>query len=726
MQKFRITNGECFRMDIFLIMTLVYIFGVACRFFWIYWASGIEQFSFDGELIMTTNDAFANAEGARDMIAGFHQPGDLSPYGASIPTLAFLLSKILPVSLNSITIYMSVFLAPLVAVPIILIAREYNILGAGIIAALLATILPGYYMRTLGGYFDSDMLNVTLPLLTLWALIRLIGRSEQSSFALPAVFMAFYDWWYPSSYSLNMAIIVIFLIYTLIFNRHNEENYKAIILMVAAVINFGAYYEGETIIVNYILLFKISLIALLYFLMIKIPSHKSKKALWILGTIAVITFVIFGGLVPIAVQLKAYILKDVSKEEIFYFYGVRNTVKEVANANFIKFVLESSGHLFIFICAVGGLALLLIKFRSFILTLPMIALGVLALFGGTRFTMYATPMIALGFAYFIYFTLNYFEIRTWLRSTLLAILTCLAIMPSIDFIYKFRVAPTLTKDSIMPLAELKNKASREDYVLSWWDYGYLIRYYSDVKVVADPGGRQAGEYTFMSAFSFNKDEVSSANMARLNVEYIQKLQGKKFDPKLEDKFKLNLYQIQKDYGEADINKFLSSLSDKNFKLPQKTRDIYYYFVPHMIDILPNILRFSAVNIETGKESWNPLAVIGYDIEIGEDGKSASINGEYMLPSADPEYLIHNGKKIPINTYYQVSEVNGKLVKLSKQLDKNSDLYVIFLPDYERILILDEKVFESTFIQLFVLENYDKDLFEPIYLSNSARIYKLLR
>jgi len=96
MQKFRITNGECSRMDIFLIMTLVYIFGVACRFFWIYWASGIEQFSFDGELIMTTNDAFANAEGARDMIAGFHQPGDLSPYGASIPTLAFLLSKIYP------------------------------------------------------------------------------------------------------------------------------------------------------------------------------------------------------------------------------------------------------------------------------------------------------------------------------------------------------------------------------------------------------------------------------------------------------------------------------------------------------------------------------------------------------------------------------------------------------------------------------------------------------
>ena len=704
-------------MDIFLIMTLVYIFGVACRFFWIYWASGIEQFSFDGELIMTTNDAFANAEGARDMIAGFHQQGDLSPYGASIPTLAFLISKILPVSLNSITIYMSVFLAPLVAVPIILIAREYKILGAGIIAALLATILPGYYMRTLGGYFDSDMLNVTMPLLTLWALIRLMGRGVKNSFALPAVFTVIYDWWYPSSYSLNMAIIVIFLIYTLIFNRRNEANYKAIILMVAAVINFGAYYEGETIIVNYILLFKIALIAFLYFLMIKIPSHKSKKALWILGAIVVIIFIIFGGLTPIAVQLKAYILKDVSKEEIFYFYGVRNTVNEAENANFIKFVLESSGHLFIFICAVGGLALLLIKFRSFILSLPMIALGFLAFFGGTRFTMYATPMIALGFAYFIYFTLNYFEIRTWLRSTLLAILTCLALMPSMDFIYKFRVAPTLTKDSIKPLAELKNKASKEDYVLSWWDYGYLIRYHSDIKVAADPGGRQAGVYAFLTAFSFTENQISSANMARLNVEYLERHFGENNS---------SLIRMQKDYNEPDINKFLKSLDDRNFKFPKKTRDIYYYFVPRMIDIFPKIIRFSNIDLATGEELNVPIVCVGYDIQVGENGEGVRINDEYVLPSADPEYLIHDGKKMPINSYYQVGEVDGKLVKSSKQVDKNSNLYVIFLPDYERILILNETVFNSTFIQLFVLENYDKELFEPVYLSNSARIYKLLR
>ena len=719
MQKFRIANGECSRMDIFLIMTLVYIFGVACRFFWIYWASGIEQFSFDGELIMTTNDAFANAEGARDMIAGFHQPGDLSPYGASIPTLAFLISKILPVSLNSITIYMSVFLAPLVAVPIILIAREYKILGAGIIAALLACVLPGYYVRTLGGYFDSDMLNIVLPMLTIWALIRLTQSGSQRNLILPAVFMAFYSWWYPSSYSLNLAIMGIFLFYTLIFDRRNEINYKATILMAVAVINFNTYYGDYIIIANYILLMRIALIASLYFLMIKVPSSQSKKFLWILGTLVVVLFIYFGGLDPVLSKMKAYLSKSVGKVSgTFYFYGVGNTINEVANTDFMKFMGYSSGNISIFICAMAGLILMFIKFRSFILALPMLLLGFLAFFGGVRFTMYITPMIAFGFAYFLYFTLNYFDIRAWLKNSMLIVLTCLALLPSLDYIYKFRVAPVLMRGAVAPLAELKNKVDREDYVVSWWDYGYLIRYYADVKVVADPGGRQFGDYAFLTAFSFNKDQISSANMARLNVEYIER--------RMNENFSSSLLQMQKDYNEPDINKFLKSLEDKNFKLPQKTREVYYYFVPRMLDMLPNILKFSAIDITTGEEFYTPLAYVGYDIRMGEDGVSIIVGSECTLPSADPEYLIHDGEKMSINSYYHVGEVDGKLVKLSKQVDESSDLFVIFLPDYQRILVLDKRVFNSTFIQLFVLENYDKELFEPVSLTDSARIYRLLK
>ena len=146
----------------------------------------------------------------------------------------------------------------------------------------------------------------------------------------------------------------------------------------------------------------------------------------------------------------------------------------------------------------------------------------------------------------------------------------------------------------------------------------------------------------------------------------------------------------------------------------------------MLDMLPNILKFSAIDITTGEEFYTPLAYVGYDIRMGEDGVSIIVGSECILPSADPEYLIHDGEKMSINSYYHVGEVDGKLVKLSKQVDESSDLFVIFLPDYQRILVLDKRVFNSTFIQLFVLENYDKELFEPVSLTDSARIYRLLK
>ncbi len=46
--------------------------------------------------MIISNDGYAFAEGARDMIAGFHQPNDLSYYGSSLSTLTYWLYKITP------------------------------------------------------------------------------------------------------------------------------------------------------------------------------------------------------------------------------------------------------------------------------------------------------------------------------------------------------------------------------------------------------------------------------------------------------------------------------------------------------------------------------------------------------------------------------------------------------------------------------------------------------
>ncbi|MBT0606358.1 dolichyl-diphosphooligosaccharide--protein glycosyltransferase subunit STT3, partial [Campylobacter lari] len=141
-----------------ILILIAFSFSVLCRMYWVFWASEFYEFFFNDQLMITTNDGYAFAEGARDMIAGFHQANDLSYFGSSLSTLTYWLYNILPFSFESIIVYMSTFFASLIVVPIILIAREYKLTTYGFIAALLASIANSYYNRTMSGYYDTDML----------------------------------------------------------------------------------------------------------------------------------------------------------------------------------------------------------------------------------------------------------------------------------------------------------------------------------------------------------------------------------------------------------------------------------------------------------------------------------------------------------------------------------------------------------------------------------------
>jgi dolichyl-diphosphooligosaccharide--protein glycosyltransferase/undecaprenyl-diphosphooligosaccharide--protein glycosyltransferase len=68
----------------------------------------------------------------------------------------------------------------------------------------------------------------------------------------------------------------------------------------------------------------------------------------------------------------------------------------------------------------------------------------------------------------------------------------------------------------------------------------------------------------------------------------------------------------------------------------------------------------------------------------------------------------------------------KLQKDIQTINTNSDISIIFMQSYGSFLILDEGMYNSLFIQMFVLENYDKDLFEPSIMSPYAKVYKLKR
>ena len=68
----------------------------------------------------------------------------------------------------------------------------------------------------------------------------------------------------------------------------------------------------------------------------------------------------------------------------------------------------------------------------------------------------------------------------------------------------------------------------------------------------------------------------------------------------------------------------------------------------------------------------------------------------------------------------------KLEKNIQELNPNGEISLIFMQSYGSFLLLDESMYDSLFIQMFVLENYDKSLFEPLIMTPYAKVYKLKR
>ncbi|MGG7048618.1 MULTISPECIES: STT3 domain-containing protein [unclassified Campylobacter] len=683
---------------------IAFIFSVVVRLYWISWASGIEQFLHNGELMISTNDGYAFAEGARDMLAGFHQENDLSYYGMPLSTLTTWVIKFLGVSIESAMLYMSVFFSSLVVIPVVLIAAQYSLPKAGFAAALLAGVANSYYNRTMAGYYDTDMLIITLAVFVVWGVIRVVQKGHVLSLIIAPVAAFVYMWWYASAFSLLSVTIGLLVLYTLIFERKKPLNYALISLMLIAISNIA-------------LELKFALILAIYLLFLLKPALLNLKISLAVLAAAFVIFAVGGGLNPIIFQLKFYIFRDVSELGglSFKFFNVNQTIQESGIVDIVLFCERISGSVPVFIISLIGIVLLSFKFRSFVLSFGMLLLGFLALKGGLRFTIYAVPVMALGFGYALVFVLDRLKLSSKFYNSAFVLINLLALYPVCLHIYSYKISPVFYQKEVKILEQLKQKADRQDYVLAWWDYGYPIRYYSDVKTLID-GGKHLGRDNYAVSFALASPLVSSANMARMEVEYTER--------GFREKFSENLSQMMKDANTSDVDTFIASLSDKSLALPAKSREIYYYLPDRMMSIFPTILQFSRLDLKTGQRWAEPLFFATNYFQQNSDG--------IMLASGvsvanDMKSIKIGSSKININTFFE-TKYNDKneLEVNSFFIDESSKIYLIFMRDYGRFLVLDEEMFNSAFIQLFVLERFDESLFEPVILEKEAKIFRLKR
>jgi dolichyl-diphosphooligosaccharide--protein glycosyltransferase/undecaprenyl-diphosphooligosaccharide--protein glycosyltransferase len=607
---------------------------------------------------------------------------------------------------------MPAFFGSFIVVPIMLIARELKKDIAGFIAALVGGIAWSYYNRTMAGYYDTDMLTIVLPAFVLWGLVHAMLHHRNHWMLLLSFLMLLYRWWYPSAAPLNTAFTVILLIYTVIFERKKLYNYKLLLFMVIAITPMP-------------LPLTLAILAGLYLYFHFAKEKGDLAVLPLLGTAAVV-FVAFGGLDPVWYQVKGYLLResvtdDSGQAQKLHFYAVSKTVREAGKIPFELFANRISGSPVTFVLAVAGYLLLAIRYRVMWLALPMLGLGFIAMKGGLRFTVYAVPVCALGLGYlFVWFAERISAFAKdargarILRYSALTFLTLAALYPNIRHVVDYKVPTVFMKPEVQVLYDLGRKASREDYVLSWWDYGYPIRYYSDVKTLVD-GGKHSGDVNFPVSFALTRPQVASANMARLDVEYTEMAYQ-------QDRNGSYLQMMMEDYGYEDPEAFLKALNDPDFKLPRKSREVYYYLPLRMLDIFSTVAAFSAIDLESGEIRYRPFLYMTRHYK--NDGDTLLLGNGIQLDKRTGMIAIGN-KKVPLKAFVTATMLkNGHVETHVQQLRPEAPFYLVFMKSYGRFLLLDEFLYHSTFIQLFVLGHYDPALFEPVIVTPMAMVYRL--
>jgi hypothetical protein len=334
--------------------------------------------------------------------------------------------------------------------------------------------------------------------------------------------------------------------------------------------------------------------------------------------------------------------------------------------------------------------------------------------------MYASPIFAISLAYVVLISVQNLQAKLQLKpiisKLILVFVVFLLLVPQIKHINSIHQAPALTPLQASSLAQVgKLKNSPEDYMIGWWDNGYFFNYFADTKILTS-GGKNYGSDNFPIAYSYIKNQKISSRFLRLNIELLEDNFHKEY---LEKPF---IKGLIKHYKYDNAKAFLSDFEADKISIPKPTRDIYIYFPSNLSLIMPNILKFVSQDIDSGKTNEPPLFYMSKKFIV--NGDKLILGNNYMTIDIKKGTLLQGDYEIPLHKFVILETKNGKLKKQISRINKSSPFCVIFDKVHKEYFVVDTEFYYSTYVQLGLLENYDKRYYEPAVLNKDVKIYKI--
>ncbi|MBN2824257.1 MAG: hypothetical protein JXQ76_02950 [Campylobacterales bacterium] len=703
---FKMESNSIGIKQLLVYITLAYIITLLIRLIAYSQFSEIPQYLYNGNIVpLWTPDAGLYGFYAKQLLSGISYPF-VAEYMPGY--LLYALHQVTGYSIDALLLFLPAFIASLIVVPILLIANFYKIPNIGLLAAIIGAISTNYYYRTPLGYYDTDILNVTLPLLGIAFIIALIEKQKFIYSLLGSLALSLFALWYHVASPINGAIIAFFVLYIVLFDRKNTLLYRALFVLFMALLPIS-------------ILYKVIFTPLVYGVFYFIDRVKWIDYRYYLGVIVAVFIVvfIFADSSKYTKRVNDYLstnenIEVKAGETSLFFVSDLAMVTEAAKVNYTQFLQRTSGLTILLVLSILGYIALLIRYRSFWVTLPMILFTFGALWGGVRFTIYGITLLSFGliFALFVIrnIFINYVEYSKATSNAIIALFVFFIGYYSVTNVVKFnRLENSVvfsTNDDLQKLEAFKNQLStKQNFMINWWDYSWPLWYYTGVQTLIDNGKHQQDNFIVSKILlSDNQNFVQNASIFFSEMFYKGKRGGY---PKVMDYFAST-------YGMEQLSQFNQS----DIALPKRKRDLYILLHNNMYRGLSIIESMSNIDYYAGRKLTSNI--FASDIMIKTDKATKQLvtpNGYINVIKGMLKYQ---------NKTYNIASLavkrDGKLI-FKKQYDDNESSMQIIIED-ELILYLNKRMLNSFLIQALFFNNFDREKFESIVANKNFMILKV--
>lgn len=710
------------RNQAIILALAAYLFGVLCRSFYLWNALDVPSVLLNGVPMISTEDGYLFADYVNSHLKQDFSRGGVNLWqpGAqgSLTAITLFLVKILPFKLEQVAVFMPMIFPPLLAVPLLYAGRFLGSTTMGLFAALIGTIALPYLKRTSFAYYDTDLFALFAPAMVVALGIYAIKNPGLLQILWVAIMVSLARWLdKPQIADLMYAA---FAGGYILANFRNPQIYSHILLLCLPMLG-GFKWQMQ-------ILYDIGAFGILFLIQKYAPPINLR--IWQAVAGAFLLYTIWQSYLYDAVRGYVYAYGAAGRgvgdggfgATGWNFYQVSGTIVEARSIDLLGLSREVSGHIYLFWLGFFGSILALVRYPALAIGGFFLGVGLFSLEGGIRFSLYLVPILAIGSAYLALLfarylcSFKYINRVKYLNYAVAALMVMVVIYPGWRLAYNYSPRSVAQLPQVEMLQRLDEKTQSSDYLISWWDYGYVMSFYADMKNIINGAKHHQDNFIVSKAFSSTSPRLA-ANIIRESVEAYEQPGGgaptaisRILGPR-RDGF--------------NPEEFINSMAAPTYQLQRnKTREIYFYVPYQMLPIYGVVRYFSDLNIDTGKIRRAPL-ITTRNYRVDQEQQRILLP-DNTVADLKKGVILQRGQPIGnINTVFnhQVSQ-DGSSRMLATPVNSLGYYYIILSGYYGIVYLLSPEAFRANFIQMFFFNNYDPELFELVERNTFATIYKL--